>query len=111
MQLHCAVELYQQRREPTHLCDGRWPNGGFLLYYYQVEAVQAVADGSMSSIGGKSELHRAGCRVTPGGGDPKESATEKIPPRFAGVRVKWCGKSAPGSRQHGPHGKPHPEQG
>ncbi len=25
---------------------------------------------------GKSELHRAGCRVTPGGGDSKESATE-----------------------------------
>jgi len=24
-----------------------------------------------------------------------ESATENIPPRFAGVRVKWCGKSAP----------------
>ena len=26
---------------------------------------------------GKSELHRAGCRVTPGGGDSKESATER----------------------------------
>ena len=25
---------------------------------------------------GKSELRRAGCRVTPGGGDSKESATE-----------------------------------
>jgi len=25
---------------------------------------------------GKSELHRAGCWVTPSGGDPKDSATE-----------------------------------
>ena len=25
----------------------------------------------------------------------KESATENIPPRLGGVRVKWCGKSAP----------------
>ena len=28
------------------------------------------------SVRGKSEHHRAGCRVTPGGGDSKESATE-----------------------------------
>ena len=27
-------------------------------------------------IRGKSELHRAGCRITSGGGDSKESATE-----------------------------------
>lgn len=26
---------------------------------------------------GKSGLHRAGCRVTPGGGDSKDSATER----------------------------------
>ncbi len=31
-------------------------------------------------IGGKSELHRAGWSLTATGGDPKESATEKIPP-------------------------------
>ena len=30
--------------------------------------------------GGKSELRGPGCRVTPGGGDPEESATEKTPP-------------------------------
>jgi len=30
--------------------------------------------------GGKSELHRAGWSLTATGGDPKESATEKIPP-------------------------------
>ena len=29
----------------------------------------------------------------------------------AQARVKGCGKSAPGLRQRGPHGKPHPEQG
>ena len=44
---------------------------------------------------GKSELHRAVCLVTRGRGDPTESATENIPPRSRGVRVKWCGKSAP----------------
>ena len=30
--------------------------------------------------GGKSELHRAGWSLTATGGDPKESATENIPP-------------------------------
>ncbi len=30
--------------------------------------------------GGKSELHRAGRLVTPGRGDPLESATESRPP-------------------------------
>ncbi len=31
---------------------------------------------------GKSELYRAWCSVTRSGGDPKESATENIPPFF-----------------------------
>jgi len=39
------------------------------------------------------------CRITSGGGDPRESATERKPPtpRISGpsVRVKGCGKSAP----------------
>jgi len=35
------------------------------------------------------------CRITSGGGDPRESATESKPPAFARVRVKGCGKSAP----------------
>jgi len=52
----------------------------------------------------------SGCRVTPGGGNPRESATEKIPPWHAMVRVKWCGKSAPPVWQQNGHGKPHPEQ-
>ena len=33
-----------------------------------------------AGAGGKSELHRARCRVTPGGGNAEESATERKPP-------------------------------
>jgi len=61
--------------------------------------------------GGKSGLHRAECRVTPGRGDSEESATESRPPdattgtcgspydlgRVRWVRLKGCGKSAPAS--------------
>lgn len=38
-------------------------------------------------LGGKSELHRAECWLTASGGDPKESATENIPPvqSFVGI--------------------------
>jgi len=50
------------------------------------------------------------CRVTPGGGDPRESATESKPPGSGRVRVKGCGKSAPRGRQRSWHGKPHREQ-
>ena len=42
---------------------------------------------------------KKGCRVTPGGGNPRESATENRPPRLqlaaGGVRVKRWGKSPP----------------
>ena len=56
-----------------------------------------------------------GCRVTPGGGNPRESATEKrLPSRIArgplGVMVKRWGKSPPRTGQPGRQGKPHPEQ-
>jgi hypothetical protein len=34
----------------------------------------------VSGDGGKSELQRAGWSLTATGGDPKESATENIPP-------------------------------
>jgi hypothetical protein len=38
---------------------------------------KAIAGGvPQGPTGGKSELHRAGCRLTAGGGDPKASATE-----------------------------------
>ncbi len=57
------------------------------------------------------------CRVTPGEGDLRESATESKPPapvaapRRGGwrVRVKGCGKSAPRRRHRRRHGKPHRE--
>ena len=58
-----------------------------------------------SAAGGKSELHRARCRVTPGRGNAKESATEKDHlPRVSRLardgrerqaRVKRRGKSPP----------------
>ena len=64
---------------------------------------------------------KEGCRVMPGGGNPRESATEKSLPwwpglsrkgRLAGstVRVKRWGKSPPRAWQQDWHGKPHPEQ-
>ena len=57
----------------------------------------------------------ARCRVTPGGGDPRDSATENRPPAlrersWPPARVKRCGKSAPRPRRRGRHGKPHREQ-
>lgn len=64
---------------------------------------------SLASAGGKSGLHRARCRVTPGQRELTESATEKIPPAVR-VRVKWCGKSAPRGWQQAWQGKPHQEQ-
>ncbi len=45
-----------------------------------------------------------------GGGDPRESATERRLPLSAEEKLKGCGKSAPGIRQRLPQGKPHPEQ-
>ena len=38
--------------------------------------------------GGKSELHRAGRRVIPGGGDSKESATEIYRPSLDYINIK-----------------------
>ncbi len=60
---------------------------------------------------------KEGCRVTPGGGNPRESATEKSLPwcqRFTDdgsmVMVKRWGKSPPRVWQQERYGKPHPEQ-
>jgi hypothetical protein len=50
------------------------------------------------------------CRITSGGGDPRESATESRPPSSSEVRVKGWGKSPPRTWRHGRHGKPHREQ-
>ena len=43
---------------------------------------------------GKSGLHRAGCRITSGGGDSRDSATE-IYRRTCAVRMERRGKSSP----------------
>ena len=43
---------------------------------------------------GKSGLHRAGCRITSGGGDSQASATE-INRHIRMVRVERRGKSSP----------------
>ncbi len=76
-----------------------------------------VALGSFKDTdGGKSELHRVRCRVTPGDWfwPVTESATESRPPMALfreQARVKGCGKSAPGFRRRRLQGKPHLEQG
>lgn len=55
-----------------------------LDYVRRVAAGQAIAGGRGNpAAGGKSELRRAGCRVTPGESDLEESATENRPPRRA----------------------------
>ena len=46
-----------------------------------------------SWIGGKSELHRAGWSLTATGGDPKESATENIPPAYGREGGKGEGRA------------------
>jgi len=91
---------------PRQPC-GRYPN-------------LAMPDGRMAALRlargeespGSTEVR---CRVTPGGGDPRESATESTPPACPAstgraARVKRCGKSAPRRRQRRRQGKPHREQ-
>ncbi len=81
---------------------------------YSGEAAgQVVAPGNG---GGKSGLHRAACRLTAGGlvrgygkCHRKYTASESGQTEI-GVRVKWCGKSAPRPEQSGWQGKPHVEQ-
>src|SRR5881275_1274764 len=60
---------------------------------------------------GKSELHRAGCQVTPGRREATERATENRPPLIPRVRVKRWGKSPPRAWQQAWHGNPQSEQG
>ncbi len=70
------------------------------------------------NVRGKSGLQKARCRVTPGGGNPRDSATENrqlwshLWCAFvtAKVMVKRWGKSPPRERQRKRHGKPHREQ-
>ena len=55
---------------------------------------------------------KTGRRLTAARREPRESATERKPPRGFGqeVRVKGWGKSPPRSWQQNWHGKPRPEQ-
>ena len=84
----------------TTVMDARWPDGRLRRGF--------GPPGEESP--GSTETR---CRITSGGGDSRESATESKPPLClgTGVRVKGCGKSAPRTRQRGRHGKPHREQG
>lgn len=50
------------------------------------------------------------CRVTPGEGNLRDSATENRPPSISEVRVKRWSKRPPRKRQRERHGKPHWEQ-
>ena len=63
----------------------------------------------VATRGGKSGLHRAGCRLTAGCGNATESGTESQTADGRGnpnqVRVKRCGKSAPRNWQQLAAGK------
>ena len=59
---------------------------------------------------GKSELHRAVCRITSGEGNLRDSAIEIYTADFWSVRVERCGKSAPAVGWPAGFGKPHMEQ-
>jgi hypothetical protein len=76
--------------------------------------VRARGSGDRVSVYGTEESPGSTeqrCRVTPGWGDPRESATENRPPFcFGEARSKRGGKSAPRAWQQERHGKPHREQ-
>jgi len=93
-------------------------HGGFCLARRAKASIARRARGPGSRVTSCREESpgstKQGWRVTPAVGNHRESATESIPPMARlrdQARVKGCGKSAPGPRQRGPHGKPHPEQG
>jgi hypothetical protein len=59
--------------------------GFVLLLFFKCCHITRIVRGGeaiagANSAGGKSELRRAGCRVTPGEGNLKDSATESKPP-------------------------------
>jgi len=59
------------------------------VFYSYSESRSSKPGDRPPQAGGKSELHRAGCWVTPRRGDPTESATETYRPDLIGARVKW----------------------
>ena len=110
----CTPAKPRRRSSPIQIRHRRrglstWINHGY--NHRAVEWAKAIAR-AFRRAGGKSELDRARWLVTPTRREPRESATEKIPPsqgRMTGraqgrcfvsgsVRVKWCGKSAPRGR-------------
>ena len=75
------------RRHTASLARSRSSHIERACYVPRVDAAQAFAGrvhrsatSERLAAGGKSELHRVRCRVTPGGGNAEESATEKRPP-------------------------------
>src|SRR6185437_9091219 len=79
-------------------------------------AIAAAQNLRVLSGGGKSELRRAVCRITSGtdgSSHPDGQCNRKhtaSPAQARKVRVKGCGKSAPGFVRTKSHGKPHTEQ-
>ena len=123
--VNAAIFPFPRRKGPgRRACDspGRFAEIGA----HPISSHARRSDGRSPSglaVGGREESPgstEARCRVTPGGGDPRESATEthRQAPSSVGrphgtagaVRVKWCGKSAPRRRQRRRQGKPHREQ-
>ncbi len=75
---------------------------------YFIRAVRGL-DGCGGNFEESPGSSKAGCRVTPGQCELRDSATESKPPILL-VRVKGCGKSAPRFGQPKWQGKPHLEQ-
>ena len=69
----------------------------------------AAAAGPKGGGRGKSGLHRAGCQITSGGGDSRDSATEiyrreaNAATAFLPVRVEWQCKRLPPVWQQAGH--------
>src|SRR6187549_4074829 len=88
-----------------------------MSHNWKVAVSQTIAPSearNAESRGGKSELHRAVRRVTPGQGNLTDSGTEntQLTPVLRGrqAMVKRCGKSAPRRRQRRWQAKPRTEQ-
>ena len=104
-----------RRRPPARAIARRNPARDAILLFAAPAPIPPRPVGRMAAAAraeespGSTEIRR---RITSGGGDPRESATESKPPARSrtAVRVKGCGKSAPRRRQRRRHGKPRREQ-
>src|SRR4051812_24199577 len=100
---HITRQLSKKSARPWIVRDNWMSQSARRSPAFALRAVVAARKGVLpscdkASAGGKSELHRAMRRVTPGQGNLTDSGTEKIPPWATRVRVKRCGKSAPRRR-------------